>query len=233
MSTPPFRVAIDGPVAAGKGTVARLVASRMGFLYVDTGAMYRVTAYLGLQHKVPLEDESGLVELIEAANIQMRNPVADEQDGRLTTVILDGEDVSWKIRTEQCSQGSSRVAQYAAVRAALVRQQQQIAAEQSVVMEGRDITFRVLPDAELKIYLHASDIVRAKRRFLELQTRGQDVTLDGVYQDLLERDARDTTRKIDPLHIVEDAWVVDTSDFSIDQVVDLIVAKIRTIRELS
>lgn len=228
-----FRVAIDGPVAAGKGTVARLVASRMGFLYVDTGAMYRVTALLGLTNDINLHDEDKLVEIIASSTIEMRNPIEDEQDGRLTTVLLNGEDVSWKIRTEQVGEGASIVAQFAKVRAALVKQQQNIAAHQSVVMEGRDITFRVLPDAELKIFLTAADIVRAKRRYMELQTRGQDVTLEEVYQDLLERDQRDTGREVDPLHIVEDAWVLDTSDLSIEQAVELIVARIKTIQTTS
>ncbi len=228
-----FRVAIDGPVAAGKGTVARLVASRMGFLYVDTGAMYRVTALLGLTNDIDLHDEDKLVEIIASSTIEMRNPVEAEQDGRLTTVLLNGEDVSWKIRTEQVGEGASIVAQFAKVRAALVKQQQNIAAHQSVVMEGRDITFRVLPDAELKIFLTAADIVRAKRRYMELQTRGQDVTLEEVYQDLLERDQRDTGREVDPLHIVEDAWVLDTSDLSIEQAVELIVARIKTIQTTS
>lgn len=225
-----FRVAIDGPVAAGKGTVARLVSTRLGFLYVDTGAMYRVTALLAKNHDADLESEPALVELIANAKIEMRNPTEEEKDGRLTTVILDGEDVSWKIRTEEISQGASIVAQYPQVRSALVTQQQQIAATQSVVMEGRDITFRVLPDAELKIYLTASDVVRAKRRFVELQTRGQTVTLEEVYQDLLDRDQRDMERSVDPLHIVEDAWVLDTSDLSIEQVVELIVARVKSLQ---
>jgi len=229
MST--FQIAIDGPVAAGKGTVARLVASRLGFLYVDTGAMYRMTAFLAIQKNEILESEDRLVELVEAATMQMRNPLDSEKDGRLTTVILDDEDVSWKIRTEQVSQGASKVAQYPKVRAALVKQQQNIAQTQDVVMEGRDITFRVLPEAQLKIYLNASDIVRAKRRFLELQTRGEDAHLDDVYKDLLERDHRDMNRSVDPLHITEDAWVLDTSDLSIDQVVNLIEARVRMIKE--
>lgn len=225
-----FRVAIDGPVAAGKGTVARLVASRLEFLYVDTGAMYRVTALLAKQLQADIHDEARLVQLISKAKIEMRNPTDDEKDGRLTTVLLNGEDVSWKIRTEEVSQGASIVAQFPAVRASLVSQQQVIASSQSVVMEGRDITFRVLPEAELKIFLTATDIVRAKRRYVELQTRGQDVTLEEVYTDLLERDQRDMERTVDPLHVVDDAWVLDTSDLSIEQVVELIVARVKSLK---
>lgn len=226
-----FSIAIDGPVAAGKGTVARLVANRLDFLYVDTGAMYRVVAYIGVEKKVSLDDEDALVELIEESKIYMRNPKDEEKDGRLTTVLLNDEDVSWKIRTEQMSAGASQVAQYAQVRAALVKKQQKIARDQNVVMEGRDITFRVLPEANLKIFLTASDIVRAKRRYMELQTRGQDAEFDEVYKDLLERDYRDTHRTVDPLHVVGDAWVLDTSDLSIDQVVDLIEARVRVTME--
>ena len=222
-----FRIAIDGPVAAGKGTVARLLANRLGYLYVDTGAMYRVVALLAEQKNVSLEDEKQLLKLAESSHIEMRNPTEEEKDGRLTTVIVDSEDVSWKIRTESVSAGSSRVAQYPLVRAALVKQQQRIAQTQSVVMEGRDITFRVLPEAELKIYLTASDIVRAKRRYLELQIRGVDAQFENVYKDLLERDARDMNREIDPLHITSDAWVLDTSDLSINQVVDAIEARVK------
>lgn len=222
-----FRVAMDGPVAAGKGTVARLLANRLGFLYVDTGAMYRMVAYLAMQHDVSMDDEQALVSLIEKSKMEMRNPLEEEKDGRLTTVILNDEDVSWKIRTEQVGVGSSKVAQYPLVRKALVKKQQQIARAQSVVMEGRDITFRVLPEAELKVFLTASDIVRAKRRFLELQIRGQDVDFEQVFQDLLERDERDTQRSVDPLHVTPEAWVLDSSDLTIEQVVDAIEARVR------
>ncbi|MEO8581475.1 MAG: (d)CMP kinase [Patescibacteria group bacterium] len=226
-----FRIAMDGPVAAGKGTVARLVANRLNFLYVDTGAMYRMVAYLALEAKVNLEDEVALCKLIEKSTMDMQNPTEAEKDGRLTTVILNGEDVSWKIRTEQISVGASKVAQFPKVRAALVKQQQKIAQTQSVVMEGRDITFRVLPEAELKVFLTASDIVRAKRRYQELQTRGQDVEFESVYKDLLERDQRDMQREVDPLHITSDAWVLDTSDLEIEKVVDSIEARVKVTRE--
>lgn len=221
----PFHIAIDGPVAAGKGTISRLVAQRLGYLYVDTGAMYRMAALLALRNQVDFQDEIKIVELINSSKMEMRNPEGQEQDGRLTTVILDGEDVSWKIRTPEATDGSSKVAVLPKVRESLVKKQQIIAESQSVIMEGRDITSKVLPNAQLKIYLTASDIVRAKRRHLELQIRGVDATFDQVYQDLLERDERDMNRAADPLHIVEDAWVVDTSDLSIEKVVDLIVGR--------
>lgn len=225
-----FHIAIDGPVAAGKGTVSKLVAERLGFLYVDTGAMYRVTALIGLRNNVSLDDEAKLAELIKKSSLDMRNPNEEERDGRLTTVILDNEDVSWKIRTEEVSNGASQVAQYPAVRMQLVAKQQEIAVGKNVVMEGRDITYRVLPEADLKIYLTASDVVRAKRRHMQLMTRGIDTSLDDVFADLIERDKRDSERKTDPLKIVPDAWVVDTSELSIDEVVELIVGRVKAMQ---
>jgi len=230
MSFTPFHIAIDGPEAAGKGTVSKLSAEKLGFLYVDTGAMYRMTAYLGHTTGVAYEDETGLAELIRKSKMELRNPTPEEKDGRLITVLLNGDDVSWQIRTPEIGQGSSKVAVHPLVRKELVIKQQEIAAHQNVVMEGRDITFRVLPDAQLKIFLTASDVVRAQRRFQQQQTKGVSTTLEEVYQNLLERDKRDRERSTDPLHIVPDAWVLDTSELAIEDVVDLIVAKVKAMR---
>jgi cytidylate kinase len=221
----PLHIAIDGPGAAGKGTVARLVAQRLGLLYVDTGAMYRTTALIALRNSVDPADEPQVVELLKQAKIEMRNPLPEEQDGRLTTVLLNGEDISWEIRTEQVSQNSSKVASLKAVREHLVEKQQLIAQNQDVVMEGRDITYKVLPNATLKIYLTASAETRAKRRHYELQTRGQDVTFEQVYEELQQRDDRDMNRAVDPLKITDDAWVLDSSNLSIEEVVELIVER--------
>ncbi|HOZ02911.1 MAG TPA: (d)CMP kinase [Candidatus Woesebacteria bacterium] len=228
-----FQIAIDGPVAAGKGTVSRLVAERLGFLYVDTGAMYRATALLGDRAGVKWDDELELVKLINAAKIEMRNPTNGEKDGRLTTILLDGEDVSWQIRTEKMGWGASSVAVLPAVREALVKKQQQIAESQDVVMEGRDITYRVLPKADLKIFLTASDAVRAKRRQLQLQTRGKDVEFEEVYAELIKRDQQDMTRVTDPLKIIPKSWVLDTSELSIEEAVIMIVEKVQLMREES
>lgn len=226
----PLHIAIDGPVAAGKGTVARLVAQRLGLLYVDTGAMYRVTALIALRNSIPFDQEDRIVEVLRQNKIEMRNPSESEQDGRLTTVLLNGEDVSWEIRTEAVGQGSSKVAVLPKVREHLVEKQQQIASTQDVIMEGRDITFKVLPNSNLKIYLTASTETRAKRRHYELQTRGQDVTFEEVYKDLEERDDRDMHRAVDPLQVVDDAWVLDTSNLDIENVVDLIVEKAKSLK---
>ena len=225
MAAQSFQIAIDGPVAAGKGTISRLVADRLGFLYVDTGAMYRVTGMLADRAGVNIDDEDALVQLVEKASIQMRNPSETEKDGRLTTVLVDDTDESWSIRTEKIGDLASKVATYQKVRAVLVAKQQEIAQSQNVVMEGRDITYRVLPDAQLKIYLTANEIVRAKRRQFQLQTRGMLAEFEEVYQELIERDKRDSQRTTDPLTILPEAWVIDSSDLSIDQVVDIIVGK--------
>ncbi|MEP7166955.1 MAG: (d)CMP kinase [Candidatus Woesebacteria bacterium] len=228
----PFQIAIDGPVAAGKGTVSRLIAKRLGFLYVDTGAMYRVSAYLAHTHNVPFESAEEVLKLVQQHKISMRPPTEEENDGRQCTVLLDGKDVSWKIRTETISQGSSIVASHKILRAELVRQQQEIAATQSVVMEGRDITFRVLPTAGLKIFLTATDTERARRRHMELLEKGQDVTFQQVHDDLLERDKRDMERDVDPLHVVSDAWVLDTSALSIEEVVQSVVTKVGELQKI-
>lgn len=226
----PFQIAIDGPVAAGKGTVARLVAARLNFLYVDTGAMYRATAWLAKEQGVDWEHESELVQLLSKHDLQLRTPSSQEQDGRLITVLIDGQDVSWMIRTEEVGKGASIVSQHPQVRQALVQKQQAIASQQDVVMEGRDITFRVLPDAQVKIYMDASPEVRAKRRHQDLLIRGVDVSYASVFQDLVERDRRDRERTVDPLHQVDDAWRLDTTPYSIPQVVDIIVAKVEELR---
>lgn len=220
-----FHIAIDGPVAAGKGTISRLVAERLGFLYVDTGAMYRMTALLALRKNADMDNEDGIAQLVADSHMEMRTPNEEEKDGRLSTVLLEGEDVSWKIRTEQVSLGASKVAKLPKVRKILVEKQQQIAQGKSVIMEGRDITYRVLPDADLKIFLTGSDVVRTKRRLTQLLTKGQDVTYDQVYNDLVVRDKQDMTRDTDPLKVTDDAWVIDTSDLSIQQVVNIITSK--------
>jgi cytidylate kinase len=226
-----FQIAIDGPVAAGKGTISRLLAQKLGFLYVDTGAMYRATALLALRQGLDLEDEAKVVALLEKSKLEMRNPLPPkETDGRLTTVILDGEDVSWAIRTQKCGDGASKVAVLAKLRQVLVKKQQEIATSQNVVMEGRDITFRVLPDADLKIFLTGSIQARAERRHTQYLSKGVNISIEEVVQEIKERDERDMERKTDPLHIVDDAWVVDTSELEIEEVVELIADKVATLQ---
>jgi len=228
-----FHIAIDGPVAAGKGTVSRIVAQRLNFLYVDTGAMYRVVALLAIQNGIKFSDTNTVVDLVKKSTIEMHNPIDLEKDGRLTTIIVNNEDVSWKIRVEAVGIGASKVAQIPEVRKILIRKQQEIASTQNVVMEGRDITYRVLPNANLKIYLTGQDFVRSNRRHIQLQTRGIDISFNQVYEDLMARDKLDMERKTDPLKIVNDAWIIDTTDLSIRQVVDLIVSKVNVMMKIS
>lgn len=226
-----FHIAIDGPVAAGKGTVSRLVAKRLGFLYVDTGAMYRMTALLAINKKISFENKEKIIEALKESKMEMRNPNDQEKDGRLITVFLDGEDVSWKIRTEEVSAGSSKVAVIPEVREILVQKQQKIAKNKDVVMEGRDITYRVLPEADLKIFLTASTRSRAQRRLLQLQLKGIDITLEEIEKDVIERDQRDMGRDTDPLKKTVDAWEIDTTDLAIEEVVELIVKRVEKMRK--
>lgn len=221
-----MQIAIDGPVAAGKGTVAKLVAERLGFLYVDTGALYRAISLYCDWKGVSKADEAAVCKLITAAppGITLRNPAEAEKDSRRCTITLEGEDVSWAIRTEESSRGSSLVSRYLCVRDLLLDLQRDVAKKESVVMEGRDIGTFVLPGAELKIFLTGSGEVRTRRRHLELLARGVDVSYEQVMADLRERDRQDTTRQLRPLAKASDAVEVDTSALSIEEVVRLIIS---------
>jgi len=227
-----FQIAIDGPVAAGKGTTAKMVAARLGFLYVDTGAMYRSLALFAKDKGVNWTDEINIAELIEKElpKVELSIPSETEKDGRLCTVKLNGLDVSWKIRTEEISSGVSVITQYASVRDYVTPMARQIAQVQNVVMEGRDITTVVLPDADLKIYMDADPKERAERRHRELMTRGEDVSYTEVYEQLVERDKRDSERVIAPLKKAKNAWILDTTGLSIDQVAEMIVKKVESMR---
>jgi cytidylate kinase len=224
-----FQIAIDGPVAAGKGTTAKLVAQRLGFLYVDTGAMYRALTLFTQREGIDLTDEEKVVGLLQKnmPKVELRVPEGDEKDGRLCTVLLNGEDVSWKVRAEEVSKGVSVITQYAGVRNMITPLAQKIAEKQSVVMEGRDITSVVLPQADMLIYMDADAMERAKRRHRELLMRGEDITLEMVYEDLVERDTRDSQREIAPLKKVPGAWILDTTGMTIDRVAEVIVGKVK------
>ncbi len=232
MSKSTFQIAIDGPVAAGKGTTAKLVAQRLGYLYVDTGAMYRALTLYVQRLGIDLQDETKVVEALQQGNpkVSLKVPANEEKDGRLCTVLLNGEDVSWKVRAEEVSKGVSVITQYAGVRNMITPLAQRIAVEQSVVMEGRDITSVVLPQADLLIYMDADAMERAKRRHRELLMRGEDITLEMVHQDLVERDTRDSQRDIAPLKKVPGAWILDTTGMSIDMVAEVIVEKVKELK---
>jgi CMP/dCMP kinase len=215
-------VAIDGPAGAGKSTVARRVADELGFVLVDTGAMYRAVALAASRAGVPFSDGAAVGAV--AAKLVDEGALAFERaDGGGVRVLLRSEDVSTAIRTPEMSQGASTVSAHPPVRAALLAMQRQAGAGGGVVLEGRDIGTVVFPDAEVKIFLTASDQIRAERRHAELVAKGQDVTLEATLADIRERDARDSGRDVAPLKQAADAVRVDSSSMSIDDAVQEIL----------
>lgn len=216
-------VAIDGPAGAGKSTVARAVAARLGYVYIDTGAMYRAVTHLALESRVAPCDAMGLLRLLETAEIKL-TPQAGLAPNR---VYVNGQDVTEAIRRPEVSRHVSEVARHPAVRARLVELQQALAKAGGVVMDGRDIGTVVLPDADVKVFLVADAYVRARRRWQELREQGHDVTLEEVQRELLQRDRQDETRSVSPLRKAPDAVEIDTSALSVDEVVERIVALCR------
>ena len=212
----PSTIAIDGPAASGKSTVAELLAHRLGYLYFDTGVMYRAVTWAALLRGIPIEDEPAVTLLAEQLRIDVTPPTAD--DGRQYTVLADGVDVTWAIRTPEVDANVSPVSAYPGVRRALVAQQRRVAAGGRVVMVGRDIGTVVLPDADFKLYLDASVEERARRRWREVRARGEEADYEGVLVSMRRRDRVDSNREVAPLCVAEDAVVVDTTDLSIEEV---------------
>ncbi|MCS7192058.1 MAG: (d)CMP kinase [Armatimonadetes bacterium] len=210
-------IAIDGPAGSGKSTVAKLVAKRLGYLYVDTGAMYRAVALKALRLGIEIHDEVVMSHLA-----QMTDIVLQPQNDGSVRVFLDGEDVTEVIRTPEISEASSIVSSHQGVREALKAKQKLLAEQGGVVMEGRDVQTVIVPDAEVKIFLTASLEERAKRRWLELRYRGVEIAYEQVLQELKERDERDSNRLIAPLRKAPDAIEIDTTDMTIDEVVNKI-----------
>lgn len=215
-------VAIDGPVGAGKSTVARAVAQRLKFRHVDTGAMYRSVAWAALDRGVDLHDEAAVTALARSLRIEFVTHAGGQR------VLVDGRDVTEAIRTPQVSDGASVVSVYPGVREAMVAVQRRLGAEGGVVMEGRDIGTVVFPDAEVKVFLDASLDERARRRFEELQARGAAVDFASVRAAEEERDRRDRTRNHSPLRRAPDAVVIDSTHVPVDEVVDRIVKLVRS-----
>jgi cytidylate kinase len=211
----PSTIAVDGPAASGKSTVGEFLARSLGYLYFDTGAMYRAVTWACLDHGIPTDDEAGVTALAEGLSIEITP--ATEGDGRQYTVLADGEDVTWSIRSPEVNAKVSQVSAYAGVRTELVRRQREIASSGAVVMAGRDIGTVVLPDADLKIYLDAGVEERAHRRWHELRMRGDEADLDEVLASLRRRDEIDSQRKLSPLRAAEDAYVLDTTNLSIKE----------------
>ena len=210
-------IAIDGPAGAGKSTIAKKVAKELSCVYVDTGAMYRAMALYLLRQKVSKENTSEIGTTCQNADITI-----EYQDG-VQIVLLDGENVNEFLRTEEVGNMASVSSAIPEVRQKLLNLQRKLAATMSVVMDGRDIGTTILPDAEVKIYLTASSLTRARRRYLELQEKGIDCNLEEIQKDIEERDERDMNRTVSPLKQAEDAVLVDSSDMTIEQVVSHIL----------
>ena len=210
-------IAIDGPAGAGKSTIAKKVAKELSCVYVDTGAMYRAMALYLLRQKVSRENTSEIGTTCQNADITI-----EYQDG-VQIVLLNGENVNEFLRTEEVGYMASVSSAIPEVRQKLLNLQRKLAATMSVVMDGRDIGTTILPDAEVKIYLTASSLTRARRRYLELQEKGIDCNLEEIQKDIEERDERDMNRTVSPLKQAEDAVLVDSSDMTIEQVVSHIL----------
>ncbi|MFQ5916767.1 MAG: (d)CMP kinase [Candidatus Binatia bacterium] len=214
-------VAIDGPAGAGKSTVARRLAKELGYMYMDTGAMYRAFAWDVLQKGLDLQNEVGLRKVLDETMVNLV-----EKGGRLR-VRLNGLDVTDKIRTPELSQMASRLSSLRAVRERMVGLQRDMGKQGGVVAEGRDIGTVVFPRAEVKIYLEASEQERARRRYQELEAEGKKVTLEETLEEMIERDRRDQERAISPLCKAEDAIVIDSTSLEVDSVVQRIMEAVK------
>ena len=208
-----MNIAIDGPAGAGKSTIAKRLAKELGFIYVDTGAMYRAMALYFFEQKIDAADEAAISAAAETVDISIRYQDKEQQ------VILNGENVNGKIRREEIGNMASATSIYPNVRRKLTALQQKLAANTDVIMDGRDIGTCVLPDAEVKVYLTASEMARAKRRYDELKEKGTECDLESIRQDIRERDYRDMNREESPLRQAGDAVLLDSSDLTVEEVV--------------
>ncbi len=209
-------ITIDGPTASGKGTIARLLAQRLGWHILDSGALYRLVALAADKHRIPLDDVDSLATLAAHLDVEFVPGEGDEE----MKVLLEGEDVTQELRTETCGNGASKVAALPAVRDALLERQRAFARPPGLIADGRDMGTVVFPDAVVKIFLTASAEERARRRYNQLKDKGLGVTLDSLLDEIAERDERDRNRAVAPLVPAEDAVVLDTSALDIDTVVD-------------
>ena len=212
-----FNVAIDGPAGAGKSTIAKMVAKEKGFIYVDTGAMYRAMALYFLKKGIRPEESDKISAAVDGADVTIEYVNGEQQ------VLLNGENVTSYLRTEEVGNMASVSSANADVRRKLVELQQKLAATSDVVMDGRDIGTCVLPNADVKVYLTASSVVRANRRYKELIEKGQEADWDTIKKDIEERDYRDMNRDISPLRQAEDAILIDSSDMTIEENVQAIL----------
>ena len=219
--TKPRIIAIDGPAASGKSTIGELLAKRCGYLYFDTGVMYRAATWAALSRGLDIGDEAAVTALAQRLHLEvLPSTVAD---GRQNTILCDAEDITWAIRTPAVDQGVSPVSAYQGVRQAMVEQQRRIARQGPVVMAGRDIGTVVLPEADLKIYLDATPEVRAQRRHQEILARGEPSDYAQVLAAMLRRDQIDSTRAISPLKPAADAIIVDSTEMTVQQVLECVL----------
>lgn len=216
-----MKVAIDGPAGAGKSSIAKAVSKKLGFVYIDTGAMYRAVAVYAIENGIEIKEENFTSQVLDEIKIDITY-----EDGTQKIFLL-GKDVSERIREADASIGASNVAVIPAVRLKLVELQRTLAEKTSVIMDGRDIGTYVLPDAEVKIFLTASSDVRARRRLLEMKEKGMEADFETVKRDIEYRDKNDSEREFAPLRQAEDAVLVDTSDMTIDEVIERITEIIR------
>lgn len=221
---PELTIAIDGPAGSGKSSLAKRVARILGYLYLDSGAMYRALALKALRNKVVLDDVSRLEKLARGTHIELKPPTREQEaEGSKNRVFLEGEEVTQAIRTAEVAQAASRLATIAGVREILVAEQQRAGAGGGVVMEGRDIGTVVFPRAELKIFLEASPEVRAERRWKEHEEKGEAMTLAQVLEEVHERDRRDRERSVSPLVRAADAVLVDNTAMDVAETARLVV----------
>lgn len=216
-----YNIAIDGPAGAGKSTIARRVAKELSFIYVDTGAMYRAIALYHLREQVDTDSETAVKDALKKIDISITYKNGEQQ------VLLNGENVSGQIRTEKVGNMASKISAIPCVREKLLDLQRELACKNNVVMDGRDIGTRILPEAQLKIYLTASADARAERRFKELTEKGISCSLEEIKQDIIKRDDQDMNRAIAPLTQAKDAIYLDSSNMTIDEVTEKIQSMVR------
>jgi cytidylate kinase len=217
----PSIIAIDGPASSGKSTLGKLLADELGYLFFDTGVMYRAVTWAALQRSVPVEDEAAVVSLAERIEIDIQP--ASKNDGRNSDILVDGQDVTWEVRSPEVEKDVSLVSAYAGVRQALTAQQRRVGLRGQVVMVGRDIGTVVLPEAGLKIYLDASAEERARRRYLELTARGEQADYEEILDAMRKRDAFDSSRAHSPLRPADDSIHLNTDGLDARQVLKLVI----------
>lgn len=212
----PSTIAIDGPAASGKSTLGKKLADALGYLFFDTGVMYRAVTWAALEKGIDLDDEAAVVDLAQRVEIDLRPP--SQADGRTSDILLDGQDITWQVRRPEVDANVSQVSAYRGVRQAMTVQQRRIGARGRVVMVGRDIGTVVMPHADLKIYLDASPEERARRRYRELVERGEAADYETILAAMLRRDQIDSTRDIAPLRPADDAYYLDSDGKDSEQV---------------